>query len=58
MGLFTRAELESDKKRYQAELDRLLAAGWSEDDFLVRRQRRRIETVERLLADPRARLDG
>lgn len=49
---FTREEFESDKQRYQTELDELLAEGFAEDDFRVRRQRTRIETVDRVLTNP------
>lgn len=49
---WTREEFEQDKQRYQAELDRLLAQGLTEDHPLVERQRRRIETVDRVLTDP------
>jgi len=56
---WTREQLEQDKLRYQRELDELLAEGFTEEDFRVRRQRRRIETVDRVLSDPRYRLsDG
>jgi phage pi2 protein 07 len=50
---WTREEFEQDKQRYQRELDELLAEGFTEEDFRVRRQRRRIETVDRVLTDPR-----
>lgn len=50
---WTREQFERDKKRYQRELDALLAEGFTEDDFRVRRQRKRIATVNRLLTDPR-----
>lgn len=50
---WTRAQFEQDKQRYQRELDELLAEGFTDDDFRVRRQRRRIETVTRVLTDPR-----
>lgn len=50
---WTREEFESDKVRYQAELKRLTEhLGLSDDHPLVKRQRRRIETVERVLTDP------
>lgn len=50
---WTREEFEQDRLRYQRELDELLAEGFTEEDFRVRRQRRRIETVDRVLTDPR-----
>lgn len=49
---WTREEFEQDKQRYQAELDALLAKGFAEGHPLVERQRRRIETVDRVLTDP------
>jgi hypothetical protein len=49
---WTRAEFEQDKDRYQRELDDLLAQGVADGHPLVERQRRRIETVERVLTDP------
>ncbi len=55
---WTREEFEQDRERYQLELDDLLAQGFGEDDFRVRRQRRRIETVDRVLGDPRYGLNG
>lgn len=48
----TREAFEQDKARYQNELDDLLAKGLAEDHPLVERQRRRLETVERVLTDP------
>lgn len=50
---WTREEFEQDRERYQAELDALLAQGLPEGHPLVERQRRRIETVDRVLTDPR-----
>lgn len=49
---WTREEFEQDKARYQRELDALLAQGFAEGHPLVERQRRRIETVDRVLTDP------
>lgn len=49
---WTREAFEQDKQRYQAELDRLLGMGLTEEHPLVKRQRRRIETVDRVLTDP------
>ena len=49
---WTREEFEQDKQRYQRELDRLLTQGFAEGHPLVERQRRRIETVDRVLTDP------
>lgn len=49
---WTREEFEQDKVRYQGELDALLAKGLPEGHPLVERQRRRLETVERVLTDP------
>lgn len=49
---WTREEFEADRARYQGELDKLLAAGYAEGHPLVERQRRRIETVDRVLTDP------
>lgn len=50
---WTREQFEQDRERYQRELDELLAEGFTEDDFRVRLQRRRIATVDRVLTDPR-----
>jgi len=50
---FTRKDFEGDKKRYQEELASLLAQGLAEGHPLVERARRRIETVDRVLTDPR-----
>lgn len=55
---WTREDFEADKRRYQADLDALLAEGFTEDDFRVRLQRRRIATVDRVLTDPRFGLTG
>ena len=49
---WTREEFEQDRERYQTELDRLLAMGFDESHPLVERQRRRIETVDRVLTNP------
>lgn len=49
---WTREEFEQDRRRYQGELDSLLAQGFQEGHPLVERQRRRIETVDRVLTDP------
>jgi hypothetical protein len=49
---WTREEFEQDRQRYQGELDSLLAQGFQEGHPLVERQRRRIETVDRVLTDP------
>lgn len=49
---WTREEFEQDRERYQRELDELLAEGFTEDDFRVRRQRKRIDTVNRVLTHP------
>ena len=49
---WTREEFEQDKQRYQREIDELLAEGFRDDDFRVRRARKRIETVDRVLTDP------
>ena len=49
---FTREAFEQDKLRYQADLDQLLAAGLTDGHPLVERQRRRIETVDRILTNP------
>lgn len=49
---WTREEFEQDKQRYQRELDVLLAQGLTDGHPLVERQRRRIETVSRVLTDP------
>lgn len=49
---WTREEFEQDKQRYQQELEALLAKGFAEGHPLVERQRRRIETVDRVLTDP------
>lgn len=49
---WTREEFERDKQRYRRELDALLAQGLTDGHPLVERQRRRIETVDRVLADP------
>jgi hypothetical protein len=49
---WTREELEQDRQRYQHELDTLLAQGLTDGHPLIERQRRRIETVDRVLTDP------
>ena len=49
---WTREEFEQDKVRYQQELDDLLTQGFADGHPLVERQRRRIETVDRILTDP------
>ena len=49
---WTRADFEADKVRYETELKRLLDSGLVDSHPLVKRQRRRIETVERVLSDP------
>lgn len=49
---WTREDFEQDKARYQQELDALLLLGLTEGHPLVERQRRRIETVNRVLTDP------
>lgn len=49
---WTREQFEQDRQRYQRELDELLDKGLPEGHPLVERQRRRIETVDRVLTDP------
>jgi hypothetical protein len=49
---WSRADFEADKERYQAELQSLLDDGLPEGHPLVEKQRRRIETVDRVLTDP------
>jgi hypothetical protein len=49
---WSREEFQQDRERYQRELDALLAQGHVEGHPLVERQRRRIETVDRVLTDP------
>ena len=49
---WTREQFEHDRQRYQREINALLAQGFDEDHPLVERQRRRIETVDRVLTDP------
>lgn len=49
---WTREEFEQDRQRYQRELDALLDRGLPDGHPLVERQRRRIETVDRVLTDP------
>jgi len=49
---FTREAFEQDKARYKHELDDLLAKGLTDGHPLVERQRRRLETVDRVLTDP------
>jgi hypothetical protein len=53
MGLGTRKHWEADRDRYAAELEKLLAGGFSDEHALVRRARRRLEAVNRALTDPR-----
>ena len=50
---WTREDFEQDRQRYQAELDALIAEGFTEEDFRVRLVRRRMATVDRVLTDPR-----
>lgn len=52
MRNWTREEFESDRLRYQKTLDQLLAAGLTDGHPLVERQRRRLDTVNRVLTDP------
>jgi hypothetical protein len=52
MAGFTRADFEADRARYATELARLLELGLSDGHPLVERERRRIETVDRVLTDP------
>jgi hypothetical protein len=49
---WTREDFEQDKTRYQQDLDALLALGLTDGHPLVERQRRRLETVNRVLTDP------
>lgn len=49
---WTREQFEQDRERYQQELDALTARGFGDGHPLVERQRRRIETVDRVLTDP------
>jgi len=49
---WTREEFTQDRARYEAELKRLLDLGLTDGHPLVERQRRRIETVDRVLTDP------
>lgn len=50
---WTKEEFEDDRKRYVAELARLKdEVGLPDDHPLVEKQRRRIETVDRVLTDP------
>lgn len=49
---WTREDFERDRARYQRDLDELLAHGLPDEHPLVRRARRRIETVDRVLNDP------
>lgn len=49
---WTREDFERDRDRYQRDLDELLAHGMTDDHPLVKRARRRIETVDRVLTDP------
>jgi hypothetical protein len=49
---WTREQFQQDRGRYLGELGALLAQGFDEDHPLVKRQRRRIETVDRVLTDP------
>jgi hypothetical protein len=46
----TRENLTADRVRYQAEIDKLIEAGMTEDHPLVKLWARRIATVDRLLA--------
>lgn len=50
--IWTREQFEQDRQRYQRELDALLAQGLTDGHPLVERQRRRIETVDRILTGP------
>ncbi len=50
--MWTREVWEADRERYRTELARLLASGLPEGHPLVERQRRRIETADRVLSDP------
>lgn len=52
MSGWTRADFEADRKRYEAERQRLLDSGLPEDHPLVERETRRMETVDRVLSDP------
>lgn len=49
---WAKADFEADRKRYQAERQRLLDSGLTAEHPLVERQTRRIETVDRVLSDP------
>lgn len=49
---WNREDFESDRERYQRELADLLGNGLTDGHPLVERQRRRIETVNRVLTDP------
>ncbi len=49
---WTREDFEKDRERYQREIVALKSQGFEEDHPLIERQRRRIETVDRLLSDP------
>ncbi len=48
----TREDFEADRERYQREIATLRAQGFEDDHPLIERQRRRIETVDRVLSDP------
>lgn len=49
---WTREDFQQDRERYQREIVALRAQGFDEDHPLIRRQRRRIEVVDRALTDP------
>jgi hypothetical protein len=50
--MWTTEQFEADRERYQREIIALKAQGFEEDHPLIERQRRRIETVDRVLSDP------
>ena len=49
---WTREQFEADRERYQREIIALKAQGFEDDHPLIERQRRHIETVDRMLSDP------
>jgi hypothetical protein len=52
MSVWTRADYEADRARYEAERQRLLDSGLTTEHPLVKLQARRIETVDLKLSDP------
>lgn len=52
MPALTAERLKQDRARYVIERDRLLGVGLAPDHLVVTHWQQRIDTVDRLLADP------